>query len=384
MALLPPPTRDRFLTDLSVATQAIRPRSVDGRTSSSERNWKLWVEFCATHTLSPMDIRPYAAVPLLCVFATRYRDGRIAPSGQPVRSGTVADVLRDVGQTYALMGAPDPRFDAFGNIDIRLRRLLRIWGAADDPPRRMKPIPIQVVRAVLQRGYNPQASTAHRRAVADMVCIAFFFLLRPGEYTVKTNNTPFRLCDVTLFRGTNPLPVSAGPADLLSITSATLTFTTQKNGVRGERITHGLSGDPLVCPCRALARRVAHLHDHGAAPTTPLCSYFSHNHIHHVSSKDITDALKLGLLDVGPNTVDIQVADISARSLRAGGATALLNANVDTNTIQLLGRWRSDAMLRYLHVSASSAVHRHAAAMFQGGTFSFRPGSVAPSAGPAP
>ena len=43
---------------------------------------------------------------------------------------------------------------------------------------------------------------------------------------------------------------------------------------------------------------------------------------------------------------------VSARSFWAGGAMALLVAKVDPDVIRLLGRWRSDKMLRYLHLSA--------------------------------
>ena len=42
--------------------------------------------------------------------------------------------------------------------------------------------------------------------------------------------------------------------------------------------------------------------------------------------------------------------DISAQSLCAAGSMALLYAHVDSDLIRLLGRWRSDEMLRYLHV----------------------------------
>ena len=49
----------------------------------------------------------------------------------------------------------------------------------------------------------------------------------------------------------------------------------------------------------------------------------------------------------------IPAASISCRSLRPGGATALLCAGVDDETIKLIGRWQSDAMLRYLRVDAT-------------------------------
>ena len=74
------------------------------------------------------------------------------------------------------------------------------------------------------------------------------------------------------------------------------------------------------------------------------------------------------------DSTDLRPSDIDARSLRAGGATALLCAGIDADTIQLLGRWKSDAMLRYLHIAANPVVHTYASQMFAGGHYSFRPG----------
>ena len=42
---------------------------------------------------------------------------------------------------------------------------------------------------------------------------------------------------------------------------------------------------------------------------------------------------------------------------------ALLLGGVDANTIKMLGRWRSDEMMRYLHTSARQLVHKHASTM---------------------
>ena len=48
---------------------------------------------------------------------------------------------------------------------------------------------------------------------------------------------------------------------------------------------------------------------------------------------------------MGPQ-VGFTPEDVSAQSMQAGGAMALLMARVDTDTIRLVGRWRSDVMLR--------------------------------------
>ena len=88
-----------------------------------------------------------------------------------------------------------------------------------------------------------------------MICIGFFFLLRPGEYAISpSESTPFELKDVQLFFGQSKLDLAtASDAALLSATFGSLTFDKQKNGVRGEVIGHGPSGNPALCPVRALA-----------------------------------------------------------------------------------------------------------------------------------
>jgi hypothetical protein len=70
--------------------------------------------------------------------------------------------------------------------------------------------------------------------------------------------------------------------------------------------------------------------------------------------------------------------DISARSLRAAGATALLCAQVDTNIIRLIGRWRLDEMLRYLHVQAEPVMWHFAQQMLTHGAFTMHPGHDVP------
>lgn len=68
--------------------------------------------------------------------------------------------------------------------------------------------------------------------------------------------------------------------------------------------------------------------------------------------------------------------DVSARCLRAAGAMALLLSDVDTNIIQLIGRWRSDAMLRYLHVQAEPLMRDYSRRMLNCGTYNLIPNQV--------
>ena len=63
----------------------------------------------------------------------------------------------------------------------------------------------------------------------------------------------------------------------------------------------------------------------------------------------------------------------SARSMRAGGAMALLMARVDTDKIRLVGRWRSNAILRYLHRTAQTVTEGLTAYMVQHGDYALIP-----------
>ena len=252
------------------------------------------------------------------------------------------------------------------------------YSKADPPPDRVKPIPIQVLFHVLH--VVQASSVVANQATADMIILAFFYLLRPGKYTHNAANetTPFCLCDVELEIGRRRILVTeCTDEDLDAATFSKLTFTSQKNGVRGEVIGLGLSGLPQFCPVRAVVNRIKHLRRHHAPRETPLCAYWADGAWKHVRPGDITAALRASVSVIGPR-VGFVAKDLSARSLRAAGAMALLCAHVDTDIIRLMGRWRSDEMLRYLHVQAEPVMRQFANLMVIGGNYTLLPAQDVP------
>ena len=79
---------------------------------------------------------------------------------------------------------------------------------------------------------------------------------------------------------------------------ASLTFTTQKNGIEGEVIGLACSGDPYVCPVKSIVRRVLYLRNHGAPPTTPLACLFGTSR--RVTSSFITSTIRDAVAFLGP------------------------------------------------------------------------------------
>jgi hypothetical protein len=212
-----------------------------------------------------------------------------------------------------------------------------------------------------------------------MIILAFFFLLRPGEYTGSTaSSTPFRLEDSQLFFAGNRLVYSSCSTAEFDLSDfATLEFTTQKNGVKGEVVGLGCTGE-YFSPVKALQRRVQHLLAHGASPDTPLASYYDAGTWFRITPSQVTTALRSAVATFDPNTLGFSPSDVSARSLRAAGAMALLCAHVDTDIIRLIGRWQSDEMLRYLHVQAEPIMRGFSKRMITEGDFNLLPNSTVP------
>lgn len=371
-----PATANVFRRHLRAVQAEVKAGVVPSRASAAESHWQLWQRFCLRHSLDYTLEGINDPVPFLQIFAYEYRHGIIAPSQRQVRSRTVENAVRSIGQAFAAVGSPDPRLTASGKHDFRLRRQYTSYAKIDPPPNRVKPIPLPILQHAVQLA---QASTdAATLAIADMIVIAFFFLLRPGEYTVTTDNSPFRLEDVQLRIGDQRLQWhSATEAQLSCATFATLEFTTQKNAVRGEVIGQGRSGSHTFCPVKSIARRLLHLRRHDAPSSTPLASYFDGTKFCPVKPADITDVLKLATTALG-TAFGFTRADISARSLRASGAMALLNGGVDSMIVRLIGRWRSDEMLRYLHVQAEPLMRGHSALMLAGGNYTLHPNRTVP------
>jgi hypothetical protein len=379
---LSPEIEHEFRRDLRFAEEAAQSGVVPSRNAASRKDWAVWTSFCVSIHQDALLSHVTNKISVLQVFAHRVRIGTLArnPGHKPVRSRTVEEYLRSVGQGFTSVGAPDPRHQVGTRLlDFRLYRQLRCYAKEDPPPSRVKPLPLAILHNVRQMAalHGDEISLA----VSDLGFMAFFWLLRPGEYCSSSESHPFRLCDVQLFIGNDRLnPLTCDLADLDRVTFVTLTFTTQKNGVRGEIIGHARSSHLYACPVVSVINRVRYLRLQGAPSEAPLCA------VRHattaawctVSSRLVTETIRTSATILGPQ-LGFNPEDVSARSCRAGGAMALLCGRVDTSIIQLVGRWRSDVMLRYLHLQAGALMSKLSTTMLQAGAFHLTPGQDVPS-----
>jgi hypothetical protein len=97
----------------------------------------------------------------------------------------VAHALQFVFQKLVLDGHPDPQraSPAQHALDLPIARLLKKYSDEDPPPEPKLAIPVSTISAIAEK----YRWSTHLSAVADLVIIVFFYLLRVGEYTAPAN-----------------------------------------------------------------------------------------------------------------------------------------------------------------------------------------------------
>ncbi len=294
-----------------------------------------------------------SAIDALRAFAAKVRRGDLG-RGHQVGHQTVQVALRAIGTTFELDGQPNPLYRCASNQHYwkALERQIEGYRRQDPPPQAKLAVPVTVPHWAVDHGLA-KGSTPKQQAAGDLTLIAFYYLLRVGEYTLtnpkqKRRTKQFRVCDVTFWKDGTILPSTSPRQVLLTADSATLTITNQKNGTKGQVIHHGCTATQHS-PITALARRVAHILGHTTDVTTPLCTYYAKKQAKHIRATDINANVKNAVKALGLESAGFTARLVSSHSLRAGGAMAMKLNGADRDTIRKQGRWSSDTFLMYIH-----------------------------------
>lgn len=123
-------------------------------------------------------------------------------------------------------------------------------------------------------------------------------------------------------------------------------------------VTQGKSGDSLLCPVRAWAKIVKRIRDYkGVDDDTPVSAVWRNGRIEHITSHAFVVALDAAVGAVGYDKLGIKKGEIGTHSLRSGAAMAMYLGEVPVYTIMMLGRWSSDAFLRYIRKQVEQFSH---------------------------
>jgi hypothetical protein len=208
-------------------------------------------------------------------------------------------------------------------------------------------------------------ATEMHRAIGQLVVGAFFFAMRSCEYSEASGSRrtkTVRIGDIVFRLGGEPI-CSAREEVLASADTVSVTYRTQKNGERGVTVTqHRTSAKPGtgLCPVRALAGLVSRISAYelgtspwkevAARPMNLVATDESRTRATMITAGEVLVHLRAAAIQYGEARLGFAASRIGTHSLRAGAAMAMFLAGVPVETIQLIGRWRSQTFMRYIRI----------------------------------
>jgi hypothetical protein len=223
---------------------------------------------------------------------------------------------------------------------------LKAYKDADPSVQHQKAIPFALIRQMVTR----QTTSPMLTVLHQLFLLGFFFAMRSCEYLLvtgpKRRTQPIKKKSFTFILDGKVLPHDS--RYLSRADSVSVTFEFQKRDDRNDVVTQCATGDPVFCPVKVAARIVQRLVAMHASDETPIYTYVRSDG--RVGLLDSATALVI-LRDFikGEGTpYGLSAKDIGLHSFRSSAAMAMYLANVPVFTIMLLGRWSSDAFLRYI------------------------------------
>ena len=248
-------------------------------------------------------------------------------------------------------GSRDPRKTHAGqyHLDKSFRDLYKGYKDEDKAPRAEHAIPNTTVQW-LAREFKD--ADVRERTTSALIIVAFFFMLRVGEYTPTRNKKrkkrtiPLRKCDVVLLRNGIPLDREAPLSVLLTATGCTICLENQKNGRKDQTLYHDTSGDETLDPAKEMAYLVHQLR--GLPDDTPLGTCTHDGRKYRIKSSAVLSMVRLAAQHDNLQSAGYDLSRIGTHSLRSGGAVRLKLAGEDDGIIKKLGRWSSETYARYI------------------------------------
>ena len=250
-----------------------------------------------------------------------------------------------VAEVFRSNNRRDPRHGPSNDEDDNLRLQFRGYKNLDPPTKQQKAL----TPAFYRHLFN-SATTDKQIALAHLCIAAFFWACRSCEYSKVNGDRKTSLCklkNIRFFVGN--VEIKHDDPNLANADRVTWTFEEQKNEERMCTIPHDNNNDPLMNPVRALAATVQRIRSYpGTTEESPINTYLYRNKLLQFSSDDILTAFRANADSMGKDTLGFSSDEIGTHSTRSAAAMAMFMDDTPVYMIMLMGRWSSDAFLKYI------------------------------------
>jgi hypothetical protein len=237
----------------------------------------------------------------------------------------------------------------------------------DPSPIPQKALPVSVYREIHRKARMTTVASTLASTVADLLTIAFFWCMRSCEYSsVQGDRRTKILCfrNIRLFDA-NHRPIQLDSPSLSKAQSVSITFEYQKKDVRDDTISHQRSGDNknggTMCPvnaCISLILRARNLPvPFSQLLDTPINTVYLSPSLYQIPSDVFLETIRRTVKDMGKDTLGFGPEEVGTHSNRSAGAMSMFLSGTPVYTIMLIGRWSSDAFMRYIRKQVLAASH---------------------------
>jgi len=167
------------------------------------------------------------------------------------------------------------------------------------------------------------------------------------------------------FYNTNNQEISQKIHELETAEKILITFEFQKRKTRNDTISHqkvkGREETNFMCPVRAAASIVQRLATYELPPEkfkdTQLNFVRSGGGFYHIPSTIFLQRIRFIVNCMGPDRLGFTPNEVGTHSNRSGGAMGIFLVGTPIYTIMLMGRWSSDAFMRYIRKQVLQLSH---------------------------
>jgi hypothetical protein len=252
-----------------------------------------------------------------------------------------------VAQAYKLADRADPRLDHDGKLAFLLQRQLRGYKAVDPGEKPQ----VAITGSVLRKFYQ-LAISDFDKALCTLFIGAFFFAMRSCEYIKVQGYRKTKLLElrnIRFFKGNTLIPHSS--PFLSSAECVSITFELQKRDAKDDTITQHHSDDKLLCPVivwASIVQRIRSYKTSNSSTTVNTYQFADSEKPHCFTGTELLKRLRFATTLIGSSALGFTAKEVGLHSARSGATMAMYLAHIPVFTIMLLGRWSSDAFLRYI------------------------------------
>ncbi len=358
--------------DLSAAEFQRAEGITKGTQEKEERVWQRWRSYLKSIELDSdpflQGFCPASRTRLFGAFAAALRRRAFSlPSEKDLAGGTVQEAVAKLGEIYRANMGYNP-YHGEGNHGSgphpSLARQFKGMKNQDPGLKQQKALPVCVYRMIIHQArlLLPNLSQP-ATAVSQLLVLAYFWCMRSCEYSEVTGERRTKLLclrNIRFFNKNKKLIPHNSPL-IFQAENVSITFEWQKKDVRDDTITHQRSGDKEMCPVLAAASIVSRIHGYpikeSDLPNTSINTVHISGRSFKIASDLILSTIRSAVNSLGQDALGFSAEDVGTHSNRSGGAMGMFLAGTPVYTIMLIGRWSSDAFMRYIRKQVLEASH---------------------------